>query len=63
MHVFSQVFITDLICNSGADCGGVVVCFMDYFSFLLTSAVSSSQGFGEEVVQTAAYLWTTCFDQ
>lgn len=35
MHVFSQVFITDLIFNSRADCGGVVVCFMDYFLFSL----------------------------
>lgn len=31
--------------------------------FFLKSAVSSSQGFGEEAGQTAVYLWTTCFDQ
>lgn len=28
MHVFSQVFITDLIFNRGADCGGVIVWFV-----------------------------------
>lgn len=28
MHVFSQVFITDLIFNRGAECGGVIVWFM-----------------------------------
>lgn len=28
MHVFSQVFITDLIFNGGADCGGVIVWFV-----------------------------------
>lgn len=28
MRVFSQVFITDLIFNSGADCGRIVVWFM-----------------------------------
>lgn len=28
MHVFSQVFITDLIFNRGADCGEVIVWFM-----------------------------------
>lgn len=58
MHVFSQVFITDLIFNGGADCGGGIVDI-----FFLESAVSFSQGFGKEVGQTALCLWTTCLGQ
>lgn len=35
MHVFSQVFITDLIFNRGADGGGVIVWFMLLILFFL----------------------------
>lgn len=65
MHIFSQVFITDVIFNSRADCKRVVVvvflvCVRGVLGFVLflffKSVVSSSWGFGEEVRQTAVYL-------
>lgn len=62
MRVFSQVFITDLIFNSGADCGRIVVWFM-LWVFFLKSAASFSQGSGEEARQTPVYFWPTCSDQ